>query len=324
MKLFSVDKRVVHSSKRVCCRPAHNISSNHARFIALFVLVLALPLFGCTGGAQGRLKKEIQQIITGTDGTVGVAIRNLETGDLLSLNNATRYPMQSVYKFALALAVLHRVDTGQFNLDQAIHVSQLDLLPDTWSPLREKYPGGEVDIPLREIISCTVSQSDNNGCDILFRLFGGPAAVDEYIHQLGINGISIKATEEQMHSEWSVQFTNWCNPSEMVKLLDKFDRGGILKDSTQKFLWEQMVATTTGPKRLKGGLPAQTIIAHKTGSSARNGEGISAAMNDAGIIVLPDGDHVAVAVFITNSKLDDAINERVIAEIAGAVYNFYR
>jgi len=324
MMIISNAGRPDLSLKSKSSAAAKDGAPHRARSMILLFFALALFISGCTGTTQQRLKKEIQQIIAATDGTVGVAIRNLDTGDSVILNNATRYPMQSVYKFALALAVLHRVDTGELRLDQRVHLAKGDLLPDTWSPLREKYPGGEVDIPLHEIISYTISQSDNNGCDILFRLLGGPAAVEQYVHQLGIKDISIRATEEQMHSDWEVQFTNWCTPEAMLNLLEEFDRGGILSDSAREFLWNQMVATTTGANRLKGGLPAQAVIAHKTGSSARNGEGISAAMNDVGIMVLPGTGHVAVAVFITNSKSSDANNERVIAKIAEAVYRFYR
>ena len=83
-----------------------------------------------------------------------------------------------------------------------------------------------------------------------------------------------------------------------------------------------MVETTTGPKRLKGLLPEGTTVAHKTGSSGKY-EGLSAAVNDVGIMILPNGQHVAIAVFVSNSKADDEVSEKVIAEIAKAVFDYY-
>ncbi len=82
-------------------------------------------------------------------------------------------PMLSVFKFHIALAVLNQVDKGNLTLDQKILIKKSDLLENTWSPLREKYPDGNVELPLSEIITYTVAQSDNNGCDILLRLIGG-------------------------------------------------------------------------------------------------------------------------------------------------------
>jgi len=288
---------------------------------SLFVIISIL-LISCKEENE-PLRKSIQTIIEKTDGTVGVAIKNLETDDTLSFNNGHKFPMQSVYKFPLSITVLSKVDKSELKLDQKIHISKTDLLPNTWSPLREKYPEGNVDITLSEIISYTVSQSDNNGCDILFRLIGGTEVANDFIREFGITEISIKGTEEEMHKDWNVQFKNWCKPTAMVNLLEKFYGQEILKDSTNDFLWKQMVETTTGPKRLKGLLPEGTTVAHKTGSSGKN-EGLSAAVNDVGIIILPNGQHVAIAIFISNSKAEDEVSEKAIAEIAKVVYDYYK
>ena len=284
---------------------------------------IVLLVISCTKTSKLEpLKVQINTIIEKADGTVGVAIKNLETDDTLSFNNGHKFPMQSVYKFPLALVVLNQVDKKVYTLDQKFHICKSDLLPNTWSPLRDKYPDGNVDLPLSEIISFTVSQSDNNGCDILFRLIGGTEVANEFIHGIGISEISIKGTEEEMHKDWSVQFTNWCKPTAMVNLLEKFYGQELLKDSTNNFLWKQMIATTTGPKRLKGLLPEGTTVAHKTGSSGKNEE-LSAAVNDVGIIILPNGQHVAIAVFVSNSKAEDEVSEKVIADISKAVFDFY-
>lgn len=287
----------------------------------ILILFAGLLLTSCSH--KESLREQIQQIIENANGTVGVAIKNLDTNDTLSFNNTLRYPMQSVYKFPLAIAVLYQVDGGKLLLNQQIHIEKKDLLPNTWSPLREKYPEGNIDIPLSEIIGSTVSQSDNNGCDILFRLLGGTDNVEDCIYGLGINDISIKGTEEQMHSEWSVQFTNWCKPAAMVQLLELFYKKRILSESSNSFLWQLMVETTTGPNRIRGSLPSATIVAHKTGSSGRNESGLSAAVNDVGIVTLPNGQHLAIAVFVSNTSADDEISEKVIADITKAAFDFY-
>ncbi len=175
--------------------------------------------------------------------------------------------MQSVYKFPLAMAVLDQVDKGKLSLDQKIFVAKKDLLPETWSPLREKYPAGEVEIPLAEILVYTIAQSDNNGCDILFRLLGGTANVQKYVRSLGIKEIAIAATEEEMSKNRDVQFTNWCKPKAMLKLLEIMNRGDKLSKSSSDFLWKTMLETSTGPNRIKGFLPKETRVAHKTGTS---------------------------------------------------------
>jgi beta-lactamase class A len=231
--------------------------------------------------------------------------------------------MQSVYKFPLAVAMLHQIDKGKFTLDQKIHIAKTDLLPHMWSPLQKKYPNGNVDVTLREILSYTVSQSDNNGCDILFRLLGGPKEVEKYIHGIGVKDIAIVATEEEMHREWPVQFTNWCRPMSMVQLLDLFFQKNILSQPSKEFLWKIMMETITGRKRIKGLLPEGTIVGHKTGTGGRDDNGVLGAINVVGIMVLPNGDHVALAFFVGGTSARDEACEDVIAKISKVVYDYY-
>lgn len=268
------------------------------------------------------LKIHINGIIEKANGQVGAAIINLATLETLTFNDNYHYPMQSVFKFPLALAVLTEVDKGTFSLDQKIHLTKADLLPDTWSPLREKYPDGNIDITLSELITYTVSISDNNGCDILFKLVGGTEKVNQFVHNLGISEMEITANEEEMHKDWDIQYENWTTPSAMGQLLYKFVHGSILSSETKNFLWNIMVNTVTGPRRIKGQLPDGTIVAHKTGTSGIK-NGIAAATNDVGIVTLPNGEQFVIAVFVSNSPDDENIREAIIAGIAKAVWDSY-
>ncbi|MBK7607741.1 MAG: class A beta-lactamase, subclass A2 [Saprospiraceae bacterium] len=274
-------------------------------------------------GQDDLLLNQLVLICQDKKATIGFAIQALEQEGTITYNDHIHYPMQSVYKFHLALAVLNQVDRGKWDIDQKIWISKKDLLPDAWSPLRDKYPNGELYLSLREILSYTVAQSDNNGCDILFRLIGGPAKVNKYIHSLGIKDIAIKATEEQMHKKYKAQFANWTTPTAAIEALKIFDNKLILSPTTKNFLWNTMVKTTTGPNKLKGLLPHDAIVGHKTGYSGTNDQGITAASNDIGIMVLPNGKKISLAVFVTQSSENEATNDRIMAEVAEAVWNHF-
>ena len=274
-------------------------------------------------GQDDLLLNQLVLICQDKKATIGFAIQALEQEGTITYNDHIHYPMQSVYKFHLALAVLNQVDRGKWDIDQKIWISKKDLLPDNWSPLRDKYPNGELYLTLREILTYTVAQSDNNGCDILFRLIGGPAKVNKYIHSLGIKDIAIKATEEQMHKKYKAQFANWTTPTAAIEALKIFDNKLILSPTTKNFLWNTMVKTTTGPNKLKGLLPHDAIVGHKTGYSGTNDQGITAASNDIGIMVLPNGKKISLAVFVTQSSENEATNDRIMAEVAEAVWNHF-
>jgi len=268
------------------------------------------------------LKERLQTLAQNADGNVGIAVLGLEDNDTISVQGDAHYPMQSVFKLHLGMAVLKQVDDKKHSLNEKIHVTQRELLP-TYSPLRVEHPTGEFDITLAELLHGAVSLSDNNACDILFRLIGGPRTVNDYMHQLGINDISIAATEEEMSRAWDVQFTNWTTPRATVNLLRILYAGAALSPESRELLLREMTDTPRGNDRIKGLLPAGTIVAHKPGTSDTNSEGVTAATNDVGVITLRGGKHVALAVFVSNSKAAGEHRARVIAEISKAVWDYY-
>ena len=287
------------------------------------LLIILVVCATNTFGQIEKLRQKIQQIASAADGKLGVAILDLEGKDTLTMNGKGHFAMQSVYKFHLGLAVLNQIDKGKFKLDQKILVRKKDLLPNTWSPLREKYPNGEVEIPLSELLQFTVAQSDNNGCDLLFNLMGSPKTVDTYIKSLGIKDVAISTTEQQMHQDPKVQFTNWSTPWSAVKLLEKFYQKKILSASTHDFMWKTLAEATTGSQKIKGLLPKGTIVAHKSGLSGADAKGVTAATNDIGIVQLPNGKHFAIAVFYGNTKMSDKESDKVIAEVSKAAWDYF-
>ena len=84
-----------------------------------------------------------------------------------------------------------------------------------------------------------------------------------------------------------------------------------------------MTETTTGLKRIKGLLPDGTVVVHKTGTSSTV-NGVMAATNDVGLVTLPNGRHIAIAVFVSDSPANDVIREEVIAKVAKAAWDKWR
>lgn len=290
-----------------------------SKYLTPIIILFSLSTFTATAQHQ-KLRQKIDSIAHTTKGRVGVAISLLQDDDTLSYHNNQRYVLHSVAKFPLGMDMLHEIDKGRFKLDQLIHINKEDL-PETFSPLRDKYPNGNVDIAIKELLYYAVSLSDNDACDILYKLLGGTQHVENFVHQMGIKQIAIKATEAQMATAWPVQYTDWTEPYAQLLILRKFYHGLVLSKNSNDYLWQIMLATNTGPKRIKGLLPANTPVAHKTGTSGTNKQGLSPATNDVGIIVLPNGKDLAIAVFLTDARENPAARDLVIAQIAKAAYD---
>jgi beta-lactamase class A/beta-lactamase class A VEB len=271
------------------------------------------------------LRKKIDSLIQNKKAVVGVAINGLNIQDSISINGDKHFPMQSVFKFPIALTVLSEVDKGNLSLDQEIEITKNDLLPGLWSPIQEKHPNGTV-LTLAEIIEYTVSLSDNVGCDVLLKLLGGPEVVENYFFSLGFKDFAVKINEETMQNNWELQFLNWTTPKEANKILVLFyeNKNGLLSKESYDFIWKVMKNTKTGKNRIKGQLPKEISVAHKTGWSGKHKEtGITAAVNDIGIVFFPNGNHYTISVFITASLESLETNEKIIADISKAAWDYF-
>ena len=271
------------------------------------------------------LRLKIEDIINSKNATVGVAINGVEVRDTLSINGQRHFPMQSVFKFPIALTVLSEIDKGNLSYDQKIEIKKSELLPGLWSPIREKYPEGGT-LTIAEILEYTVALSDNVGCDVLLKLLGKPQAVENYFSSLGFQDISVKINEETMQGNWDLQFLNWTTPKEANRILATFyeNKDRLLSKESHDFVWDVMKGTKTGENRLRGQLPKETVVAHKTGwSGAHRETGITAAVNNIGIVFLPDRKYFTISVFVTESAESLEANEKIIADISKVIWDYF-
>ena len=267
---------------------------------------------------QQPLQDQVRTIAQAADGKVSVACALPGSTLNCDLNPHAHPPMQSVFKLPLAIAVLHQIEQGKLSLNQSIRFLPSDrILPHAYSPLQSKYPNANIDVPLSQLLEMTVSLSDNVTADILLRLAGGPAAVNDYIQTLGVTGFHLQDGEHTLHYQPVTQYRNWFEPSGAVQLLRLLADHSPLTPAHTKLLFTWM---RTPAPRLGGDLPAGTSVAHKTGTSDVD-NGLAHATNDIGLISLPDARTLAIAVFVTDSTASESTRQQVISRIARAVYD---
>ena len=109
----------------------------------------------------------------------------------------------------------------------------------------QNYP---FNITLAELLEYMISQSDNNACDILIEYTGGIVALENFIHDLGFNDISIKVNEKDMNTNIYNQYLNTSYPKDIVFIMKKIKETDILSQPSLAYLENTMLKTTTGKK----------------------------------------------------------------------------
>ena len=264
---------------------------------------------------QISASENIAAAVSGSKADIGVAYAD-SSGYWQS--NTRKYPLLSVFKLHVAVAVLARADKENIPLDTLINVSAAEINKDMYSPMLQKYGVENFSLPLRELLRYMVAESDNNACDILIRRLGGIKSVAAYIRKIGLPETEIKVTEAEMNENIMLQYANRAPLSEIIKLLQLIQNEKLFSAALHKELLKIMTQTSTGADKIKKYLPEGMIVAHKTGSSSRLPNGQKIADND--VAIIKSGDDISyLAVMVADSSASDKENAETIARIAKAL-----
>jgi beta-lactamase class A len=320
--------------------------------IALAVLCAAPSPVPASGVAP--LEARVAAVVARSRSTVGVGLRDLASGETVLVRGRDHFPMFSVYKLPIAMRLLHRVDEGALRLADPVAIEPKDARPGLSTAVRSRLRDGHGILTVAELVRAAVAQSDNTASDVVLRLAGGPEAVTAYVRSLGVDGLRVDRPEVQMAADtYGVVLPETWGPEDLPRLLaappaqrraaieryvaDPRDsvtpeaalallarvaKRDALSPASADFLLRTLEGTTTGPGRIRGLLPKGTVVANKTGSGP-TALGYTAASNDVGLVTLPSGRQIAVAVFVSASSADDAARDRTIAEIARAAYDHW-
>ena len=289
-------------------------------------------------------------------GAFDLGVLSLGDDRLWCADTARRFPMQSVFKAPLAAAALAEVDAGRLALGERIRIADVDLSPPV-SRINQAWPtpaaGHVMEIPAVDLIALAVQESDNTAADVIMKRIGGPGAVTAWLRAKGIVDMRIDRYERELQPDiggmesfraaWkdepayraaldsvpaaareAAMAAYLADPRDTttapaaLAFLDKLQDGSLVSPASTRLLLRLMTATSSGPRRLRAGLPASAALAHKTGS-ARTDLGFTPAANDIGIVTLADGRRLAVAAFLAGSTATEAERDRLFADAARLV-----
>ncbi len=280
------------------------------------------------------LEPQIHELWRNFPGRTGVAILAIDDGWSLAKRGDELFPQQSVSKLWVAMTVFDQVDRGKLRLDQMVRITRDDLAV-FHQPIRDRViANGEIQESIASLLEMAITKSDNTANDSLLRTVGGPEAVRDFIQRYNLGKIRFGPGERQLQAgiagmSWQQDYAignrftearaklsydqrksaldryladpvDGAAPMAIVRALGLLAKGELLSPSSTRTLLAMMERTTSGPNRLKAGVPPGWRFGHKTGTGQQL-EGVSTGYNDIGIMTAPDGKRYALAVMMGNT-----------------------
>lgn len=265
------------------------------------------------------IQQQVEAILAQGRGRIGVAAVDLDGGGQVFVNADMPFPMASTAKIAVAATYLSGVEEGRLRLDQ--------MLP-MMVPVAERAPGPVARVRAGETLSAqglmelSITRSNNEATDGLIAAVGGISAVNSWLSRVGVVGQRLDHTmatlvrdDGRVDPARTIDTRTSSTPRAMISLLSAIDRGGALSPQSRAVLLDTMTRTSTGKNRIRAGLPEGAILAHKTGT-------LRGVTDDVGIVRLPDGRHLAIAIFVTGPE-NHTSQAGIISQVARTLYEGY-
>ncbi len=270
-----------------------------------------------------RLDAELARITRSINATWGIYAKSLERGDEIAIDADRQMDTMSVIKIPLMTEVFQQVKDGRIALDTRYTVTKDDVVPGT-GVLRSLDPGATV--TTRDLITLMMIVSDNTATDILYRMVGGPDAVNKRMQALGLvkttaaaparawfEALRAAPSSEQFHRDAKHPF-GLSTPREIGKLLEMMERGTLVDKASSDQMLQIMrgqLYRTRIPRLLSG-----YRIPHKTGDF------LPYIGNDVGVLE-SQGNNVVLSIFTANHFGSGDTLEEAIGRIAREIGAYF-
>ncbi|HXH06111.1 MAG TPA: serine hydrolase [Vicinamibacterales bacterium] len=273
-----------------------------------------------------RLLAELGRLTRSVNAEWGLYAKLLESGEEIALDADRQMDTMSVIKIPLMVEVFQQAKEGRIRLADRYTLAKEDILPGT-GVLRSLEPGATMTV--RDLVTLMIIVSDNTATDVLYRLVGGPEAVNRRMQALGLRETRAPGTarawfEALRAAPSAADFHRarrhpfgLSTPRETGRLLELIARGeAVDRPSSEAMLdiLRRQLYRTRIPRYVSG-----FRIPHKTGDF------LPYIANDVGLLEAP-GTTIVLSLFTaghfgSGERLEEALG-RVAAEIAA--YFTYR
>lgn len=285
---------------------------------------------GNAGWLKRAMTDSIARIAGEYPGEIGVAvIYEIPEGgkmDTVAVNNAAVYPMMSVFKLHQALAVCRELDRVGVSLDTVMTIRREGLDPKTWSPMLREHSEPVIELTVGDLLRYTLSQSDNNASNLMFRRLVDVARTDSFVATLiPREDFRIAYTEEEMSADHGRAYANRTSPLGAAMLMRRLFTERLISGEKQEFVKRTLAECATGKDRIVAPLIGKegVRVAHKTGSGYVE-NGVLAAHNDVAYVQLPGGRAYTLAVLVKDFRGNEAEASKAVARISEAVYGLLK
>lgn len=272
------------------------------------------------GEDTASLRRALESAVAEYPGVAGVSVRNLRTGEAVSIRGQEKFPTASLIKVSVLVALLEEVEAGRTRLDEPLSMTAEDRVGGS-GVLRYLAPG--LRLTAEDAAWLMITVSDNTATNLLIDRMG-VARVWQKMDALGLPATRVyrkvfSPAESSPAPDSSARYgLGVTTPEEMTRLFALLHEGRAVSPALDSLALRVLRANQDADKLVRW-LPEDVAVAHKSGYDER-------ARNDCGILYSPAAP-LALCVATRENRFESYAPDNpaslMIAEVAREVFRHY-
>jgi beta-lactamase class A len=270
-----------------------------------------------------RLHASIERTTKSVNATWGIYMKSLESGEEVAIDADRQMETMSTIKIPLMIECFEQIKAGKFRLSDKYTFVQADSQPGTGT-IQRLDPGATMTV--KDLITMMIIVSDNTATEVLYRMVGGPDAVNSRMQAIGLQktramnvpskwfpALRSATSTEQFYRDGKYPF-GLSTPREMGRLLEMMERGALVDKESSDLMLRIMrgqLYRTRIPRYVSG-----YTIPHKTGDF------LPYVGDDVGMLEAP-GRTIVLSVFTGNHFGSGEALENAIGLVARDVAEYF-
>src|SRR6267378_822363 len=196
-----------------------------------------------------RLHASIERTTRSINATWGVYVKSIESGEEIALDADRQMETMSTIKIPLMVEAFEQIKAGKFKLTDKYTFAQADSQPGTGT-IQRLDPGAVMTV--KDLLTMMIIVSDNTATEVLYRMVGGPDAVNRRMDALGLTKtramtipskwfavLRAAPSTEQFYRDGKNPF-GLSTPREMGRLLEMMERGTLVDNASSELMLQMM------------------------------------------------------------------------------------
>lgn len=270
----------------------------HARIIPIVALVAAMSSPARAAGPASPFAA-LDGLLASFPGHASVVVADPRSAARFAWDEDRIVPAASLYKIGVMVEAYRQDAVGLLSLDNTtVDVTEADAVDDSY------FTSSGTTLTVREAIERMITISENTPARALIRALDAHN-VNGTLARLGLRSTRINTA---LPAEERTAEVNTTSARDMLRLFGALYHGSAVSPAASEDMLT-VLARQQVNDRLPAGLPAGTVIAHKTGD-------LDGVAHDAGLIYTPAGPRIAVVLATDFASFDDVVGlDRSVASL---------